>query len=117
LECKEDLGPDNYLKLTAEAGEIPKSMKKFALSLQLKSPKAYNYVRNEFHGALPAESTKGIGVENKIVLQDLVSQLLSTFQKTAKDQNAQGGHLLCSLTPDEMAIKKLVNFGGKIYAL
>ena len=71
-----EVSAENFLELNEKAGDIPKHLlinvnrkmtgrvgeydpkiRRFALSLHLKSAKAYQYVRSCFHNALPAEST------------------------------------------------------------
>ena len=75
-EIEQDVTAEGFIQLNEKAADIPKSvfenfnkrlnptsrendpiMKKFALSLHLKSAKAYRYVRKCFQNTLPAEST------------------------------------------------------------
>ena len=77
-DIEKDVTAEGFIQLNEKAADIPKSvidnlkkkcsnpasrleydptMKKFALSLHLKSAKAYRYVRKCFQNTLPAEST------------------------------------------------------------
>lgn len=92
---------------------FPIELKQFACTLHFYSPAAYEYVRKTFINVLPHQSTirKWLSSVNNepgisIVALEHVSELCQKAEAADKK-------LYFSLTCDEMAIKKYVEFDGK----
>ncbi|KYQ55617.1 THAP domain-containing protein 9 [Trachymyrmex zeteki] len=95
--------------------EFPLSIRSFTATLLFLPPKAYAYARKVFSLVLPHPSTirkwfmsiDGTPGICKPALQELEGKLLLAQKK--------GKALLCSMTVDDMAIRKHVRWNGKRY--
>jgi hypothetical protein len=88
------------------------SIRKFCISLHMKSASAYRHIRHCFGNALPCERTLRKWCQ-KVDCSPGFSQgaLKFLFDKSQEYQEKQQ-HLLCSLTFDEMSIRQHVQFDG-----
>ena len=130
---RNDMSAENFMNITEKASEIPQHLlkvhcdknesgkvaheyddviKNFALSLHLKSRSAYRYIRSCFGDALPSTRTVQRWCSkvdaspgfNRPALDHLTSLVLKAKQN--------GKSLACSLTVDEMAVRKYMEFKG-----
>lgn len=98
-----------HLQKGISRGEkYPKSVRLFCLKLHFYSPRAYQFVRNEFENCLPHASTIKSWYRNSdIDSQPGISQnSLSILEKKAIELKQNNQKLVCSLTFDEMSIRK-----------
>lgn len=94
----------------SEGNKYPEELRRFALTLNFLSSKAYEYVRNKFENALPHPSTlkkwySHINGEPGICQEALmaIKNLISTQQENA----------VAALIFDEMSIRRQIEFDGK----
>ena len=86
----------------------PPELRSFALTLQLHSSRAYNYVRETFGNCLPHPQTLSgwyKSVNGKPGFNDQVFAALAS-----KAQGSVSGRLLCSFMMDEIAIHKQLDY-------
>jgi len=132
-KCKTDLSVENFQTISDKAEQIPaaflnsyqtklsgktvlqydETIRSFALSLHLKSAKAYRYVRKCFKNALPSERTIRSWCGKLDFSPGFCKHAFKLLECRVKEQEAKGCKLLCSLTLDEMAIKKHMDFSSK----
>ena len=133
-QCKKKMSDETFLEVSEQAQSMPDHLlsvyhqntktgkhqyryddkiRKFALSLHLKSPSAYRYVRRVFGKALPSSST----IQRwcfKVDMSPGFNDLSFRYLKTkVEEYEANGKKLLLSLAIDEMAIRKGWNVVGK----
>ncbi len=90
-----------------------KQLKSFAITLQFYSSKAYNYVRNTFCLCLPHENVvrnwySTVGAEPGFANDSFV-----TLKKMVEEEKEGNKNVTVSLTFDEVAIKKKIEWNGK----
>lgn len=93
------------------AREYSPELRKFAVTLNFLSPRAYNYVRQQFDSALPHPST--ISKWYKVI--DGTPDFTSESFETIKLKTASGKKIYCALIIDGMAIRKLIEWDGVRY--
>ena len=133
-ECKKKMSDETFLEASEQAQSIPHHLlsvyhqnsktgkhqyryddriRKFALSLHLKSSSAYRYVRRVFGKALPSEST----IQRwcyKVDMSPGFNDLSFRYLKSkVEEYEANGKKLLLSLAVDEMSIRKGWNVVGE----
>jgi len=96
-------------KLSGKKTEYSEELKKFAVTLQYYSTKAYNFVRTQFSDMLPHPRTiskwnQGINGE-----PGFTKESFQTLKKKVKENSI----VICNLVVDEMSIKDKVEFDGK----
>ena len=91
--------------------KYPEELRKFALTLQFYSGKAYNYVRKIFSNALPHPQTLSKWYNCVDGEPGFSEQVLSSL----RNMTAKKGMMLCSLMMDEVAIRKQIDYDGKRY--
>lgn len=90
--------------------EYPPSLKKFAMTLQFFSCRAYEYVRETFNLSLPHQATLRKWCAT-VECEPGFSQICFDLLKSIGDNRES--NLICSLLFDEMAIKKKIEFDGQ----
>ena len=91
--------------------KYPEELRKFALTLQFYSGKAYSYVRKIFSNALPHPQTLSKWYNCVDGEPGFSEQVFSSL----RNMTAQKGMMLCSLMMDEVAIRKQIDYDGKRY--
>jgi len=96
-------------KLSGKKTEYSEELKKFAVTLQYYSTKAYNFVRTQFSDMLPHPRTiskwyQGINGE-----PGFTKESFQTLKKKVKENSI----VIRNLVVDEMSIKDKVEFDGK----
>lgn len=88
--------------------QYDEEVRKFALTLQYYSTRAYNYVRDKFDKNLPHVSTLRKWYMNSSASGEpgFCKQSLLKLTQLANEQKASGTELVCSLVFDEMSIRK-----------
>ncbi|KAF9419514.1 hypothetical protein HW555_004014 [Spodoptera exigua] len=89
--------------------EYPIEIKKFALTLQFLSPKAYEHVRNSFNTVLPHPKTLSRWYKSVDCQPGFTTESLETIKVRCKLAKKK---LYASLSIDEMAIRKHVQWDG-----
>lgn len=96
--------------------KVPKkcspSIRKFALSLHFFSPKAYQYVRNQFNTVLPHPRTLGKWYSSIDAEPGFTNEALKSLTLKVTNSNHP---IYCSLMLDEMAIRQHLEFSGSKY--
>lgn len=90
----------------------PENVRTFAITLHFHSPRAYEYVRKRFNGNLPATSTlkKWYSLSKSNGKPGLCHDALAALKNLAENMAANGQELICTLSFDEMAIRKHVQW-------
>lgn len=91
--------------------EYSPELRKFAVTLNFLSPRAYTYVRQQFDSALPHPST--ISKWYKVI--DGTPGFTSESFETIKLKTVSGKKIYCALIIDGMAIRKLIEWDGVRY--
>ena len=79
----------------------------FALTLQFYSTKAYEYVRDTFHLALPSQSNIRRRYSKIPADPGFTEPAFAELKQKVEDAKNVGKQVICSLMLDEMAIKKM----------
>lgn len=92
--------------------KFQKSVRGFALTLHFHSPRAYEYVRNRFKNNLPHPSTlrKWYSLSASSGKPGVCEDSLEVLKNLADNMTASGQQLICSLSFDEMAIRKHIQW-------
>lgn len=85
-------------------------LRRFAISLNFFSPKAYDYVRNVFDTCLPHSSTIGKWLQNINAAPGFTAEAFETLQKQV---NYSQKPCICALIIDEMSIRQHLEWDGK----
>jgi hypothetical protein len=89
------------------------SIRKFCISLHMKSSSAYRHVRASFGNALPCERTLRKWCQKVDCSPGFSKGALKYLADKSEEYRAKEQHLLCSLTFDEMSIREHMQFDGK----
>jgi len=129
------MSAETYVELNNQAGQIPtkllqlydkkvqkgkgeqkfdETVRKFAISLHMKSASAYRYIRSCFADALPCERTLRKLCQQVDCSPGFSQGALRYLSDKSKEYEDKGLRLLCSLTFDEMSIRTHVEFNGNI---
>jgi len=90
-------------------------IKKFALTLQFYSTKAYEYVRRSFNLALPHVSVIRSWYGSIDGSPGFTTEAFEALKCRVKELKTISREPLCSLMMDEMSIRKQIEFDGKSY--
>lgn len=92
--------------------KYPESVRAFALTLHFHSPRAYEYVRQRFNGNLPSSSTlkAWYSLSKSAGKPGMCHDALNVLKSKADSMIANGQQLLCTISFDEMAIRKHVQW-------
>lgn len=85
------------------------SLRKFAISLNFLSPKAYDYVRQVFNTCLPHPSTFGKWFKSVNCEPRFITEALDALKRKAAESPRK---LLCSLVIYEMSIPRHLEWDG-----
>ena len=132
-KCRKDVSPENFLELAEKANKIPKhlmvahlkkkeeeirkyddTIKNFAISLRLKSKSAYRYLRSCYGDSLPHERTIQRWCSVVDASPGFNQSAMAHLSKKVEEYRQKEKSLLCSLTLDEMALKKYIEFTGNM---
>ena len=95
--------PDTLLKLCKNKvdgkgrGKFDESVKRFAVTLHMKSARAYRYIRKCFANALPCERTLRKWYQKVECLPGFSEPSLSYLSRKAKEFKEKGRNFLCSM--------------------
>lgn len=120
IKNEEALLLKNMNTITKEMLERKKSRKrkyslelrKFAITLNFFSPKAYDYVRTKFDTCLPHSSTIGKWLQTIDASPGFTSESFKTLEKHVQYSEKT---VLCSLIIDEMSIRKHLEWDGTTF--
>lgn len=89
-----------------------KAVRNFAFTLNLHSPRAYGYVRRKFNDNLPSISTLRTWYSNVLSSGDagINKDCIDSLQLIVNDMKRTGKTLFCSLSFDEMAMRRHVQW-------
>jgi hypothetical protein len=93
--------------------QYDEAIRKFSISLHMKSASAYRYVRECCGTALPNERTLRKWCQKVDCTPGFSEGALKYLASKSLEYQEKQQHLLCSLTFDEMAIREHVQFDGK----
>ena len=131
-EVKHEITAEAYDELSNKAANIPAkllslcnkkgkddkkyedSVREFCISVHMKSPSAYRYIRNCFKNALPCERTFRKWCQKMDCTPGFSQGALKYLSVKSQEYQQNGEHLLCSLTFDEMAIREHIQFDGML---
>lgn len=102
---------DGGLKLNRK-NVYSQEVKAFAVTLHYYSPKGYNYVRKKFNTCLPHPRTIQKWYENVDANAGFTKESLTAIANKQKYTNYG---IICSLSIDEMAIRRRIEWDGKIF--
>ncbi|VEN48280.1 unnamed protein product [Callosobruchus maculatus] len=85
-------------------------LRKFALTLNFFSPKAYNYVRDVFDTCLPHSKTIAKWFQNADAEPGFTKESINTLRNKVQSSDRP---IICSLIIDEIAIRKHLEWDGK----
>ena len=94
-------------------GSYPPELRSFAMTLKFYSAKAYRYVRKSFNLGLPHPSVIRGWYSEIDAEPGFTAPAFSALAAKVLAAKRDGNEILCSLTIDEMAIKKHVEWDGK----
>lgn len=102
----------NCLILGLTGKQYPESVRVFCLTLHFHKPGAYNYVRELFNYNLPHPNTlqKWYSSSTSNGKPGISEDALNVLKNLAETMSATGQKLLCSLSLDEMAIRRHVQY-------
>jgi hypothetical protein len=102
-------------KVTSQKGEqkYEECIRKFCISLHMKSASAYRHIRDCFGNALPCERTLRKWCQKVECSPGFSKGALKYLSDKSQEYKEKREHLLCSLTFDEMSIREHVQFDGK----
>ena len=106
---------NNLVKTKEETGKNSKydeQIKIFAVSLFMRSARAYRMVRKSFSKCLPAERTIKRWMQKVDASPGFNKRALNYIKQKAENCESMNQKLLLSFTLDEMAIKKQIQFTG-----
>jgi len=92
--------------------KYPPALRKFALTLNFYSPKAYRYVRDTFELALPHPSVLQSWYRSVDGEPGFTSEALDVLKQHVKRAKSNDKEVLCNLTLDEMSIRKHIEWDG-----
>ncbi len=95
--------------------KYPEEVKKFAVTLQLCSTNAYNYVRSCLPNSLPHESVIRSWHEDIDGHQGFTAEAFQALKWEARTAEDAGKPLICSLVFDKMSLRKEISFDGSCY--
>lgn len=98
-----------FLRDGIKSGEkYPAAVRAFCFKLHSLSPRAYEFVRSEFGHTLPHTSTIKCWYRNSNLDSEpgINQSSLMILERMAGEMNAKSQQLVCSLTFDEMSIRK-----------
>lgn len=100
------------LEFGKEAKQYMDDIRTFALTLHYYSPRAYQYVRNKFNSHLPDVSTMRSWISNCSGYGEpgICTNGLETLRILASDMKSKAKGFYCSVSFDEMYIKKHVQW-------
>lgn len=101
------------IKLKCGKRQYTPELRAFALTHNFYSPKAYNFIRNEFQNSLPHPSTLKTWYHEVQVEEGFTDESFKSLKLKCDDYKNNGKQLYCSLMLDEMHLKKLVEWDGK----
>lgn len=87
-------------------------LRKFAVTLNFYSPKAYQFVRKEFNSVLLSPRTLSKWYTHVDAEPGFTKEALNTLTLACKNSSYP---IYCALTMDEIAIRKCLEFDGKKY--
>lgn len=87
-------------------------LRKFAVTLNFYSPKAYTFVRREFNSVLPSPRTLSKWYTNVDAEPGFTKEALNTLTLACKNCPYS---IYCALSMDEIAIRKCLEFDGHKY--
>ncbi|CAL4130465.1 unnamed protein product [Meganyctiphanes norvegica] len=93
---------------SGKKGKYPEELKKFALTLQFYSSKAYEYIRQTFDLSLPHQSQIRRWYSKIPAEPGFTEPAFKAMKEKAEEAKKNGGEIVCSLMLDEMAIKNQV---------
>ena len=131
-KCRQDITPEGFVEVSEKADKIPHHLlkvhlkkksgsneqkyddntKNFAISLRLKSKGANRYLRSCFGDSLPHEKTIQKWCSVVDASPGFNQPAMNHFSKLATDYKQEEKSLLCSLSLDEMALRKHMEFTG-----
>jgi len=91
------------------------ALRKFAMTLNFYSTRAYKYVRDTFELALPHPSVVSSWYKTIDGEPGFTKESFDVLSRHAQKQQQAGHQTLCNLTIDEMAIRKHIEWDGKKY--
>ena len=134
LEVKLEMSAEAYDEVTTLACQVPakllnlcqrkvvegkgerkydENIRKFCISLHMKSPSAYRHVRACFGNALPCERTLRNWCQKVDCSPGFSKGALQYLSDKSEEYRGKNQRLLCSLTFDEMSIREHMQFNGK----
>lgn len=81
-------------------------LRAFALTLHFYSPKAYNFVREEFNNSLPSISTIAKWYQTVNGEPGFTKEAFQVLEIKVEEVSHKGENVICNLVLDEMAIRK-----------
>ncbi|KAL2085045.1 hypothetical protein ACEWY4_020563 [Coilia grayii] len=113
LEGLEDVPREIFLRLQqGKKSMFSENMKQFATTLHFYSAKAYDYVREELHLALPHPQTIRKWYSSISADPGFTVASFTALKSHVDEQKKAGKYTICSLMMDEMYIHKQTEFGG-----
>lgn len=85
----------------------------FALTLNFYSPKAYNFVREQFGLSIPHAATLRSWYHEIKVEEGFTEESFTAFKYKSLEYRQNGKNLYCSMIFDEMHIKRQIEWDGK----
>lgn len=97
---------------TTDNRQYSSIVRKFAFTMYIHSPKAYNYLREKFAKTLPSQSTliKWFGQSDCNGEPGILPEALKTLESAAKAMNDEGKPYLGALSFDEVSIRRHVQY-------
>ena len=131
-KCRKDITPESFVEVSEKADKIPQhlliahlkkrsgksekkyddTIKNFAISLRLKSKGAYQYIRSCFGDSLPHEKTIQKWCSVVDASPGFNQPALDHLAKLTTDYKKDDKSLFCSLSLDETALRKHMEFTG-----
>lgn len=99
-------------KLTKNKKFSPE-LRKFVITLNFFSPKAYDFVRNVFDTCLPHRRTIGKWLQTINAAPGFTSEAFETLRKHVIEN--QNKPIICALVIDEMSIRQQLEWDGKVF--
>lgn len=93
----------------------PPSLRAFALTLNFYSPKAYNFVREQFGLSIPHAATLRSWYHEIKVEEGFTEESFTTLKYKSLEYKQNGKNSYCSMLFDEMHIKRQIEWDGKNY--
>lgn len=93
-------------------GKYNPKLRSFALTLHFYSPKAYNFVREEFNKSLPHPTTLTKWYQTVDGSPGFTQESLLTLKLKCSEANEKNIKLMCNLVMDEISIRKRIEWTG-----